>query len=118
MRAANGLWAALALLLLPGDSRALREGDCEGESAGTDGAALSGGSTDGWRERAAGPWPGGPSEHHRGWKLGPVLSRPPAPLPPLSPRPTSLSAKWASSWATAPASCEERSVLADPAVAT
>lgn len=31
MRAANGLWAALALILLPGDSHALREGDCEGE---------------------------------------------------------------------------------------
>ncbi|XP_063148012.1 mesencephalic astrocyte-derived neurotrophic factor [Candoia aspera] len=29
MRAANGLWAALALILLPGDSHALREGDCE-----------------------------------------------------------------------------------------
>ncbi|XP_054831294.1 mesencephalic astrocyte-derived neurotrophic factor [Eublepharis macularius] len=29
MRAANGLWAALALIVLPGDSRALREGDCE-----------------------------------------------------------------------------------------
>lgn len=33
MRAANGLWAALALILLPGDSHALREGDCEGELA-------------------------------------------------------------------------------------
>ncbi|XP_034961959.1 mesencephalic astrocyte-derived neurotrophic factor [Zootoca vivipara] len=29
MRAANGLWAALALILLPGESLALREGDCE-----------------------------------------------------------------------------------------
>ncbi|XP_077182037.1 mesencephalic astrocyte-derived neurotrophic factor [Paroedura picta] len=29
MRAANGLWAALALILLPGHGRALREGDCE-----------------------------------------------------------------------------------------
>ncbi|KAK9406313.1 mesencephalic astrocyte-derived neurotrophic factor [Crotalus adamanteus] len=29
MRAANGLWAALALILLPGDGHALREGDCE-----------------------------------------------------------------------------------------
>ncbi|TFK00855.1 mesencephalic astrocyte-derived neurotrophic factor [Malaclemys terrapin pileata] len=29
MRVANGLWAALALILLPGGSRALREGECE-----------------------------------------------------------------------------------------
>lgn len=31
MRAAHGLWAALALLLLPAGSRALRDGECEGE---------------------------------------------------------------------------------------
>lgn len=31
MRAAHGLCAALALLLLPAGGRALREGDCEGE---------------------------------------------------------------------------------------
>ncbi|KAK9411063.1 transcription factor AP-2-beta [Crotalus adamanteus] len=30
MWAANGLWVALALILLPGDSHALQEGDCKG----------------------------------------------------------------------------------------
>lgn len=45
MRAAHGLWAALALLLLPAGGRALRDGDCEGEwgrAAGGGGPAARG----------------------------------------------------------------------------
>lgn len=42
MRAAHGLWATLALLLLPAGSRALRDGECEGEWGRAGGGAAPG----------------------------------------------------------------------------
>lgn len=43
MRAAHGLCAALALLLLPAGGRALRDGDCEGECGRVRPAGTAGG---------------------------------------------------------------------------
>lgn len=68
MWVANGLWAALALILLPGGSRALREGDCEGERGAGGCPCLGRGAAPGLARES--PWPRGAAFHRRLGGLG------------------------------------------------